>query len=142
MHFACDTCGEDFPNNNDLYKHVKSKHVILCHICRNTFVSQIQLQDHLDEVHDQQRAKSREEMIDKEWAEEHKNKEKQKQEKKKKKKKRKKARIEDDDDDDEEDDSTYHPSQDYGDDSQEDPEWVPSKCALRQADEEGDEDDE
>ena len=56
MHFACDTCGEDFPNNDDLYKHVKSKHVILCHICRSTFISQILLQNHMDEAHDQQQA--------------------------------------------------------------------------------------
>ena len=39
-HYACDTCGEDFPTNDDLCTHMKENHVILCHICRSTFVSQ------------------------------------------------------------------------------------------------------
>ena len=49
------------------------------------------------------------------------------------KKKKKKKKYKDDDDDD-----TYHPSQDYNDDSQVDPEFRPTKRELKEADEEGD----
>ena len=56
----------------------------------------------------------------------------------KKKRKEKKRAEDDDDDDDEDDDSTYYPSQDQGDDSNVDAEWLPSKCALRRADKDGD----
>ena len=55
----------------------------------------------------------------------------QRREKKKKKKYK-------DDDDDDDDDNTYHPSQDYNDDSQIDPEFRPTKRELKEADEEGD----
>ena len=58
------------------------------------------------------------------------------QRKEKRKKKKKKHR--DDDDDDEDDDEMYHPSQDYNDDSQVDPEFRPTKRELREADKEGD----
>ena len=54
------------------------------------------------------------------------------------KKKKKKHRDDDDDDDDEDDDKMYHPSQDYNDDSQVDPEFRPTRRELREADEEGD----
>ena len=60
----------------------------------------------------------------------------QRKERKKKKKKKKKHR--DDDDDDEDDDETYHPSQNYNDDSQVDPKFRPTKRELREADKEGD----
>ena len=53
-------------------------------------------------------------------------------------KKKKKKHRDDDDDDDEDDDETYHPSQDYNDDSQVDPEFRPTRRELREADEEGD----
>ena len=135
MHNACDTCGADFPNNQDLFHHVRKDHVNLCHICRENFVLSSQLQKHLDEAHAQARARSREQMIDDERTKEHEEKERRKREKKKKKKKK---RAEDDDDD-EDDDSTYYPSQDQGDDSNVDPEWLPSKRALKRADKEGDE---
>ena len=51
------------------------------------------------------------------------------------KKKKKKKKYKDDDDDD--DDDMYHPSQDYNDDSQVDPEFRPTKRELKEADEEG-----
>ena len=51
------------------------------------------------------------------------------------KKKKKKKKYKDDDDDD---DDTYHPSQDYNDDSQVDPKFRPTKRELKEADEEGD----
>ena len=57
------------------------------------------------------------------------------------KKKKKKKHYEDDNDenDDEEDeDETYHPSQDYNNDSQVDPEFRPTKDKLSRGDEEGD----
>ena len=54
----------------------------------------------------------------------------QKRERKKKKKKKQKYKDEDDDD-------TYHPSQDYNDDSQVDPEFRPTKKELREVDREG-----
>ena len=53
----------------------------------------------------------------------------------KEKKKKKKYK---DDDDDNDDDDTYHPSQDYNDDSQVDPKFRPTKRELKEADEEGD----
>ena len=56
------------------------------------------------------------------------------QRKEKKKKKKKKYK---DDDDDDDDDDMYHPSQDYNDDSQVDPEFRPTKRELKEADEEG-----
>ena len=62
----------------------------------------------------------------------------QRKARKKKKKKKKKHRDDDDDDNDEDDDDTYHPSQDYNDDSQVDPEFRPTKMELREADKEGD----
>ena len=49
------------------------------------------------------------------------------------KRKRKKKHKDDDNDDD--DDDTYHPSQDYNDDSQVDPEFRPTKRELKEADE-------
>ena len=57
---------------------------------------------------------------------------------KKKKKKKKKRQDDYDDDDDEDEDETYYPSQDYGDDSNVDPEYRPSKEELEGAEKEGD----
>ena len=51
--------------------------------------------------------------------------------------KEKKKKYKDDDEDDE-DDNTYHPSQDYNDDSQVDPKFRPTKRELKEADKEGD----
>ena len=51
--------------------------------------------------------------------------------------KEKKKKHRDDDDDDEDDDDTYHPSQDYNDDSQVDPKFRPTKRELREANKEG-----
>ena len=56
---------------------------------------------------------------------------------KERKKKKKKKHRDDDDDDDEDDDDMYHPSQDYNDNSQVDPEFRPTKRELREADKEG-----
>ena len=57
----------------------------------------------------------------------------------KERKKKKKCRDEDDDDDDDEsNDDTYHPSQDYNDDSQIDPEFRSTRRELRETDKEGD----
>ena len=54
----------------------------------------------------------------------------QRRERRKKKKKHR--------DDDKDDDEMYHPSQDYNDDSQVEPEFRPTRRELREADEEGD----
>ena len=51
--------------------------------------------------------------------------------------KRKRKRNRDDDDNDKDDDEMYHPSQDYNDDSQVDPEFRPTRRELREADKEG-----
>ena len=59
------------------------------------------------------------------------------QRKERKKKKKKKHRDDDDDDNDEDDDDMNHPSQDYNDDSQVDPELWPTRRELREADKEG-----
>ena len=53
------------------------------------------------------------------------------------KEKKKKKKHRDDDDNDGDDDETYHPSQNYNDDSQVDPEFRPTKRELREADKEG-----
>ena len=85
---------------------------------------------------------SQEQMIEDEQALEHAAhqlfKELQKRERRRKRKKKKKHRDDDDDYDDEDDDKTHHPSQDYNDDSQIDPEFRPTSDELRRADEEGD----
>ena len=52
--------------------------------------------------------------------------------------KKKKKKHRDDDDDDKGDDEMYHPSQDYNDHSQVDPEFRPTRRELREADEERD----
>ena len=57
---------------------------------------------------------------------------------KKEKKKKKKKKYKDDDEDEDDDDDTYHPSQDYNDDSVVDPEFRPTKRELKEADKEGD----
>ena len=55
-----------------------------------------------------------------------------------KEKAKEKKKHRDDDDDDEDDDKMYHPSQDYNDNSQVDPEFRPTRRELWEADEEGD----
>ena len=62
----------------------------------------------------------------------------QEKEKKKKKKKKRKYKDDDKDEDEDEDDNTYHPSQDFNDDSQVDPEFKPTKKELKEAYREGD----
>ena len=58
--------------------------------------------------------------------------------KEKEKEKEKRHRDDEDNDDDEDDDDTYHPSQDYNDNSQVDPKFRPTRRKLREADKEGD----
>ena len=55
-----------------------------------------------------------------------------------KKEKKKKKKYKGDDEDKDNDDDTYHPSQDYNDDSQVDPKFRPTKRELKEADREGD----
>ena len=62
----------------------------------------------------------------------------QRRKRRKKNKKKKKHRDDDDDDNDEDDDKMYHPSQDYNDDSQVNPEFRPTQRELKEANEEGD----
>ena len=54
------------------------------------------------------------------------------------KEKKKKKKYKDDDEDEDELDDTYHPSQDYNDESQFDPEFRPTKRELKEAYREGD----
>ena len=56
----------------------------------------------------------------------------------KEKKRKKKKKYKDDDEDEDALDDTYHPSQDYNDESQFDPEFRPTKRELKEADREGD----
>ena len=56
----------------------------------------------------------------------------------KEKKKKKKMKYKDDDEDEDDHDDTYHPSEDYNDDSQVDPKFRPTKRELKEADREGD----
>ena len=51
-------------------------------------------------------------------------------------KKKKKKHRDDEDDDDEDDDELYHPSQDYNNDSQVEPEFRPTRREIREADQE------
>ena len=92
------------------------------------------------EIHPGSTVCTREEMIEDEQARAHDVQQwfKEMQRKERKKKKKKKHRDDDDDDDDEDDDDMYHPSQDYNDNSQVDPEFRPTKRELREADKEGD----
>ena len=95
------------------------------------------------DVHPGATVHTREQMIEDKQAQEHAAhqlfKELQRRERRRRKKKRKKHREDDDDDDnDEDDDETYHPSQDYNDDSQVDLEFRPTRRELREANEEGD----
>ena len=140
MKFSCDTCGEDFNNNEDLYRRAKCKHIQICHVCRSTFVSESELQVHLEEVHGEKTPRTREQMIKDEQAEDRLEKQRRKEKKKKKKKRKRKHNDDEDDhdDDDKDEDETYHPSQDYGDDSTVDPEYRPTKKQLKDADREGD----
>ena len=81
-------------------------------------------------------------MIEDEQAQEHAAcqlfKELQRRERRRKKKKKKKHCDDDDYDDDEDDDDTYHPSQDYNDDSQVNPKFRSTRRELREANKEGD----
>ena len=54
------------------------------------------------------------------------------------KEKKKKRKYKDDDEDEDDDDDMYHPSQDFNDDSQVDPQFKPTKKELKEADREGD----
>ena len=96
----------------------------------------------MKEIHQGSTVCTQEEMIEDEQARAHAVqqwfKEMQRKERKKKKKKKKKHRDDDDNDNEEDDDDTYHPSQDYNDDSQVDPEFRPTRRELREADKEGD----
>ena len=52
-------------------------------------------------------------------------------------KKEKKRKYKDDDEDKDDDDNTYHPSQDYNDESLVEPKFKPRKRELKEADKEG-----
>ena len=126
--------GEVFASNPDLCKHTQLHHIKICHLCHRIFVSEDKLCDHIYEKHPGQTGCTQEELIEEEQAQAHAVQKwfsvMQKKEKKKKKK------YKDDDEDD--DDDTYHPSQDYNDDSQVDPKFKPTKKELKEADREGD----
>ena len=93
----------------------------------------------MKEIHPGSTVHTREEMIEDEQARAHAVRQwfKEMQRKERKKKKKKKHRDDDDDNDDEDDDDMYHPSQDYNDDSQVDPEFRPTRRELREANKEG-----
>ena len=139
-HFACTTCREVFGSKPNLCRHTTSYHIKLCHVCRRTFVSDDKLIDHVREAHPGATVRTREQMIEDEQAPAHAARQlfRELQRRKRRKKKKKKHRNDDDDNDDEDDDETYHPSQDYNDESQVDPEFRPTRRELREADEEGD----
>ena len=139
-HFACTTCGEVFASNPDLCRHTRSHHIKLCHICHRMFVSDDKLIDHVKEIHPAATVCTQEEMIEDEQARVHTVHQwfREMQRRERRKKKKKKHRDDDDDDDNKDNDETYHPSQDYNDDSKVDPEFRPTRRGLREADEEGD----
>ena len=53
-------------------------------------------------------------------------------------KEKEKRKYKDDNEDEDDDDDTYHPSQDFNDDSQVNPEFKPTKNELKEADREDD----
>ena len=136
--FTCATCREVFASNPDLRKHAKSHRVKICHLCGRIFVSEDKLCDHMNEVHLGQTGGTREESIKEEQARAHAVQKWFSVMQKKEKKKKKKKKYKDDDEDEDDDDDTYHPSQDYNNDSQVDPEFRPTKRELKEADREGD----
>ena len=81
----------------------------------------------MSEIHPGSTVCTQEEMIEDEQARVHAVRKLFKEMQRKKRKKKKKKKHRDDDDDDEDDDETYHPSQDYNDDSKVDPEFSPPK---------------
>ena len=89
---------------------------------------------HMREIHLGSTVCTREEMIEDEQAQAHTVRQWFKEMQRKERKKKKKKKHRDDDDDDEDDDKTYHPSQDYNDDSQVDPEFRRTRRELREAD--------
>ena len=111
-------------------------HIKNCHLCSRTFVSDDKLFDHMKETHLGSAGRTLEEFIEAErtrestllmWFSEMQEKE-----------KKKKRKYKDDDEDEDNDDDMYHPSQDFNDDSQVDPEFKPTKKELKEADREGD----
>ena len=86
----------------------------------------------MNEVHDKAEPRSSEHMAEDQLVQQF-----HERQRKKKKRKKKKKQDDDDDDDDEDEDETYYPSQDYGDDSNVDPEYRPSKKELKGVDKEG-----
>ena len=86
-HFSCDTCGKSFSSNDDLYRHQVSKHIHLCHICYNQFLSKSELKDHMNEVHDKAEPRSRERMTEDQLAQQFHERQRKKKKKKKKNKK-------------------------------------------------------
>ena len=57
---------------------------------------------------------------------------------KKEKKRKRKRKYKDDDEDEDDNDDTYHPSEDFNNNSQVNPEFKPTKKELKEADREGD----
>ena len=94
----------------------------------------------MKETHPGSTVHTREQMIEDEQARVHAVQQwfKDMQRKERKKKKKKKYRDDHDDDNDEDNDEMYHPSQDYNNNSQVDPEFRPTRRELREADKEGD----
>ena len=92
----------------------------------------------MSEIHSGSTVHTRQETIEDEQAMVHAVRKWFKEMQRKEKKKKKKKKHRDDDDDDKDDDEMYHPSQDYNDNSQVDPEFRPTKRGLREADKEGD----
>ena len=93
--------------------------------------------DHVREIHPGAVVHTQEEMIEDERARVHAAHQLFRELQRRERKKKKKHRDDDDDDDDKDDNEMYHPSQDYNDDSQVDPEFRPTRRELREADEEG-----
>ena len=81
----------------------------------------------MNNIHLGAKAHSWEQMIEDEQAWEHAAKQLYKEFQKKKRKKKKKKYRDDDNDNGEDDDKTFHPSQDYNDDSQVDPKFRPTR---------------
>ena len=134
--FVCTTCWEVFASNPDLYKHTQSHHVKICHLCHRIFISEDRLFDHMKETHPGSTGRTQEELIEDEWARAHAVQRWFSEMQKKEKKKKKKKKYKDDDEDEDDDDDTYHPSQDYNDESLVDPEFKPTKREVKEADKE------
>ena len=163
-YFACTECVKGFNTKRELDNHIMDKHIFVCGECLKIFKVEVDRDTHMEKDHkgmstemtkqekllaeEWHRRESREEKDrrttekwKKVWSKfEAKKKQQEAEEKKKSKKKpqpQSKEEAERAEGDDRDEDEDYHPSEDTGEQSSQDPLYEPTKKELRKADEEG-----